>query len=127
MADLKIKTRILGLLTGLCIGAIFFILYWVFQIKAITTGKAILSPIPNAAIIFILAAFTFGGIYLGIALFIKGKTITQYFREDEKEEKKETLVDSTASRYCPQCKSDYREGVTVCSDCGVDLIAYDKH
>jgi hypothetical protein len=25
--------------------------------------------------------------------------------------------------FCPQCKTEYREGFTTCSDCGVDLVA----
>jgi hypothetical protein len=25
--------------------------------------------------------------------------------------------------YCPQCRGEYREGFTVCDDCGVDLVA----
>lgn len=24
--------------------------------------------------------------------------------------------------YCPQCRSEYRPGFTVCSDCGIDLV-----
>jgi hypothetical protein len=24
--------------------------------------------------------------------------------------------------FCPVCKSEYREGFTKCSDCGVDLV-----
>jgi hypothetical protein len=42
---------------------------------------------------------------------------------------KETLkesIDSSAFSYCPKCKSNYREGFTICEDCGVDLIPYDK-
>jgi Putative prokaryotic signal transducing protein len=25
--------------------------------------------------------------------------------------------------YCPQCQGEYRDGFTVCDDCGVDLVA----
>lgn len=25
--------------------------------------------------------------------------------------------------FCPECKAEYREGFTVCSDCRVDLVA----
>ncbi|UCG92113.1 MAG: hypothetical protein JSV97_13850, partial [candidate division WOR-3 bacterium] len=24
--------------------------------------------------------------------------------------------------YCPQCKAEYRQGITVCADCGVSLV-----
>jgi len=24
--------------------------------------------------------------------------------------------------YCPECKSEYREGLTECADCGVNLV-----
>jgi Putative prokaryotic signal transducing protein len=27
------------------------------------------------------------------------------------------------SMYCPECKSEYREGFTHCSDCDVDLVS----
>ncbi|MFA4830171.1 MAG: TFIIB-type zinc ribbon-containing protein [Thermodesulfovibrionales bacterium] len=36
------------------------------------------------------------------------------------------IKDSQAVSYCPQCKSNYREGFTVCSDCGAVLIQHDK-
>lgn len=27
-----------------------------------------------------------------------------------------------ATRYCPECEAEYREGVTTCADCGVGLV-----
>lgn len=33
--------------------------------------------------------------------------------------------DSDAFSYCPECKAEYREGFTVCSNCKVELMPYD--
>ena len=24
--------------------------------------------------------------------------------------------------YCPECKTEYREGIKICSDCGIELV-----
>ncbi len=29
--------------------------------------------------------------------------------------------------WCPQCKNEYREGITVCVDCGCDLVAEEQY
>ncbi len=56
---------------------------------------------------------------------------TKYVKEDTEPPVTETAKSSVPEResgaaaYCPQCGFTYREGVTKCAECGIDLIRYD--
>jgi hypothetical protein len=75
----------------------------------------------------------YGAKNLAIAIFIslmfinsiRGNFAYHEFMKDNKSIK-EDIEDPNAYSYCPQCKSTYRDGSNICSDCGIELIRLEK-
>ena len=65
----------------------------------------------------------FAGIPIG---FVSAIVVRNIFLKDAIDSRTELIVDPNAASYCPKCKSDNRQGFSVCGHCGVEVIRYDN-